>query len=206
MGALRRKWIVELGKNPNWRGDGTAVSICLTIGYISRTCRLMVFTACHIVGIHYTDTHSDTHTHTLSFAHKGGRAERGDNKSHWFSLKGEGRILICRAAGGMSSMYFKYVLSASEIFITLEMQLVHSPGVYIVFFFFFFPLCSCWGNKWANGGKGGIIKNTSLSGLAKTDLLRAAVVCTVVGTLVWGADHSGNVTGEIGFYKLEGYK
>lgn len=36
----------------------------------------------------------------------------------------------------MSSMYFKYVLSASEIFITLEMQLVHLPGVYIGFFFF----------------------------------------------------------------------
>lgn len=33
-------------------------------------------------------------------------------------------------------------------------------------------------------GGGGDIKDTSLSGLAQTDLLRTAVVCTVVETLV----------------------
>lgn len=81
-------------------------------------------------------------------------------------------------------MYFKYVLNASEIFITLEAQLVHLPGVYIVFFPFSSLPCAA-----AEGINGrmvekGIIKNASLSGLAKTDLLRAAVVCTVVGTLV----------------------
>lgn len=40
------------------------------------------------------------------------------------------------------------------------------------------------GGRWKGGEAGRFIKNTSLSAFAKTDLLRAAVVCTVVGTLV----------------------
>lgn len=39
----------------NCKSDGISLCICLTIGYISRTCRLMVFTAC----IHYTHAHTD---------------------------------------------------------------------------------------------------------------------------------------------------
>lgn len=55
------------------------------------------------------------------------------------------------------------------------MQLVFLLGVYSIFF-----------STAAEGinGKGGSIKDTSLSGLAQTDLLRIAMVCTVVGTLV----------------------
>lgn len=57
-------------------------------------------------------------------------------------------------------MWFKYVLSASEIFITFQMQLAHLLGVYSIF------LYCCKGNKW----------EMSLSGLAQTDLLRTAMV------------------------------
>lgn len=55
---------------------------------------------------------------------------------------------------------------------------------------FFFPsFLPCAAAVGINEGMGGVeqegfIKNTFLSALAKTDLLRAAVVCTVVGTLV----------------------
>lgn len=49
----------------NWKGDGISVSVCLTIGYISRTCRLMVFTVCHILGIHYTHRHTHTRLHFI---------------------------------------------------------------------------------------------------------------------------------------------
>lgn len=84
-------------------------------------------------------------------------------------------------------MQFKYVLSTSEIFITFEMQLVRLPGVYSIF------LYCCGGNKWERGNR----KDKSLSGLAQTGLLRAAMVCTVLETVVQRADHNINISEEI---------
>lgn len=53
-------------------------------------------------------------------------------------------------------------------------------------------------------GKRGNIKDVSLSGLAQTDLLSTAAVRTVVQTLVLGADHSRNISGEIGLINWVG--